>query len=60
MEFLLRALNFKLHFLARPAGMVSLLVAAAYLLGMFSGWTVVGMLRRSVYRATEPREYARY
>lgn len=31
MEFLLRALNFKLHFLARPAGMVSLLVAASAL-----------------------------
>jgi len=27
---------------------------AAYLLGMFSGWSVVGMLRRSFSRVTEP------
>ncbi len=27
---------------------VALVVAAAYVLGMLSGWTVVGMLRRSV------------
>ena len=32
---------------------LALLVAAAYLLGMFSGWTVVGMLRRSLRRVTE-------
>jgi len=28
-------------------------LAAAYVLGMFSGWTVVGMLRRSLRRVTE-------
>ncbi len=32
-------------------------IGAAYLLGMLSGWTVVGMLRRSIHRVTE-REYA--
>ena len=29
------------------------LLAAAYVLGMFSGWTVVGMVRRSLRRVTE-------
>jgi uncharacterized integral membrane protein len=29
------------------------IVAAAYVLGMFSGWTVVGMLKRSFQRVTE-------
>ena len=29
------------------------LLGAAYVLGMFSGWTVVGMLRRSFSRVTE-------
>jgi uncharacterized integral membrane protein len=27
---------------------------AAYVLGMLSGWSVVGMVRRSIDRATEP------
>ena len=31
-----------------------LLVGGAYLLGMLSGWTVVGMLKRSWQRVTEP------
>ena len=31
------------------------LLGAAYVLGMFSGWTVVGMLRRSLQRVTEDR-----
>ena len=31
------------------------LLGAAYVLGMFSGWTVVGMLRRSLKRVTEDR-----
>jgi uncharacterized membrane protein YciS (DUF1049 family) len=35
-----------------------LVIAAAYVLGMFSGWTIVGMLRRSIYRVTESRDYA--
>ena len=30
------------------------LVGGAYLLGMFSGWSVVGMLKRSWQRVTEP------
>jgi len=40
---------------------LALVVAAAYVLGMLSGWTVVGMLRRSVERVTEPyqRGYTR-
>jgi len=29
------------------------LIAAAYLLGMVSGWTVVGALKRTFQRATE-------
>jgi lipopolysaccharide assembly protein A len=33
-----------------------LLVAIVYLLGMVSGWTVLGLLRRSLRRATERRE----
>jgi lipopolysaccharide assembly protein A len=32
---------------------LALVIAAAYLLGMLSGWTVVGMLRRSLRRVTE-------
>jgi hypothetical protein len=34
-------------------GTVAMVVGAAYLLGMLSGWTVVGMLRRSLYRVTQ-------
>jgi putative membrane protein len=33
-----------------------LLVAVVYLLGMVSGWTVIGLLRRSLRRVTERRE----
>ncbi len=33
---------------------VALVAGAAYLLGMLSGWTVVGMLRRSWDRVVEP------
>jgi hypothetical protein len=33
---------------------VPLLVVAVYLLGMFSGWFVVGILKRSWQRMTEP------
>jgi len=31
------------------------LLGAAYVLGMFSGWTLVGMIRRSLKRVTEDR-----
>jgi len=31
------------------------LLGAAYVLGMFSGWTVVGMVRRSLKRVTDDR-----
>jgi len=34
---------------------LSAIVGAVYLLGMVSGWTVVGMLKRTFYRATEWR-----
>ncbi len=37
---------------------VPLVLGATYVLGMLSGWTVVGMLRRTIYRATETRDYA--
>ena len=33
-----------------------LLVAIVYLLGMVSGWTVIGLLRRSLQRVTESRD----
>ncbi len=32
---------------------VSLLIAAVYVLGMVSGWSVVGMLRRSIVRVID-------
>lgn len=41
---------------------VPVLVGLTYLAGMLSGWTVVGMLRRSLYRVTReplPGEYER-
>ena len=42
-----------------PGGAVSLtapqLVGAAYLLGMASGWTVVGLARRSLWKAADTR-----
>ena len=41
---------------------LALIVGAAYVLGMLSGWTVLGMVRRSFDRSTElleSRERAR-
>jgi uncharacterized integral membrane protein len=35
---------------------MSLLIAAVYVLGMLSGWTVVGFLRRSWGHAMERRQ----
>jgi uncharacterized membrane protein YciS (DUF1049 family) len=35
---------------------LSWLIAAVYLLGMVSGWTVVGFVRRTLRRVTERRE----
>ena len=32
---------------------VAVILGAAYVLGMFSGWTVVGLLRRSLNRSSE-------
>jgi len=37
------------------SGSLALLIAVVYLLGMISGWTVVGFLRRSVRGLTERR-----
>ena len=38
-------------------GPVALVILAVYLLGMLSGWTVVGLVRRSLRRVEElPRE----
>jgi lipopolysaccharide assembly protein A len=34
-----------------------LLIAIVYLLGMVSGWTVIGFLKRSLRRVTERREH---
>ena len=34
---------------------LSLLIGVAYVLGMLSGWTVVGILKRSLQRVTEQR-----
>ena len=33
-----------------------LLIAIVYVLGMVSGWTVVGVLKRSIKRVTERRQ----
>ena len=32
---------------------MALVIAAAFVLGMFGGWTIVGMLRRSIHYVTE-------
>jgi hypothetical protein len=43
-----------LHFLNWSIrGTIAAVLGAAYLLGMLSGWTVVGLLRRSLKRVTE-------
>lgn len=33
------------------------LIGGVYLVGMLTGWTVVGLLRRTFRRATEDRRY---
>jgi uncharacterized integral membrane protein len=38
---------------------VAAVAGAAYLMGMVSGWTVVGIFRRSLHRVTEPRQERR-
>jgi len=48
-----------LHFFDRSLTQsVSVILGATYLLGMISGWTVIGLLRRSWNRVTEERQYA--
>ena len=51
-EVALRVLNWSGTF------SLPLVIGAAYGLGMLSGWTVVGMVRRSIRRITQPREHA--
>jgi uncharacterized membrane protein YciS (DUF1049 family) len=34
---------------------LSLLIGVVYLLGMLTGWTMVGLLRRSIHRVSEHR-----
>jgi lipopolysaccharide assembly protein A len=49
-----------LHFFDRSLTQsVPVILGATYLLGMISGWTIIGLLRRSWKRVTEPeRQYA--
>jgi uncharacterized integral membrane protein len=35
---------------------MALVIGAVYVLGMFSGWTIVGMLKRSFERVTDDQE----
>jgi lipopolysaccharide assembly protein A len=45
-----------LHYLDRQVSCsMSLLIGLVYLLGMVSGWTVVGVLKRTLQRVTERR-----
>lgn len=39
---------------------VAVVAFAAYVLGMLSGWTVVGMLRRSFERVIEPMRHEQH
>jgi uncharacterized integral membrane protein len=41
-------------------GSVALVIGAAYVLGMLSGWSIVGMLRRSLHRFSEAPEDRRH
>jgi putative membrane protein len=34
---------------------LSLLIGIVYLLGMLTGWTIVGLLRRSIHRVSQQR-----
>jgi putative membrane protein len=45
-----------LHYLDRQVtSSMPILIGVVYLLGMVSGWTVVGFLKRSLQRVTERR-----
>ena len=49
------AVSVSVPFMKRtPEVSFPLLVGGSYLLGMLSGWTIVGMLKRSWRRVTEP------
>jgi uncharacterized integral membrane protein len=44
------------HFLNWKMGFpLATLIVGAYILGMLSGWSVLGFLRRSIHRVQEPR-----
>jgi uncharacterized integral membrane protein len=46
-----------LRFMDRSVGVpLSLLIGVVYVLGMVTGWTVAGFLKRSMQRITERRE----
>jgi len=34
---------------------LSLVIGVTYLIGMLTGWTIVGLLRRSIHRVSEQR-----
>jgi uncharacterized integral membrane protein len=38
---------------------IAAVAGAAYLLGMVSGWTILGIFRRSLYRVTESHRESR-
>jgi uncharacterized integral membrane protein len=49
--------NVTLNYLDRSVSCpLPLLIAAVYVLGMVSGWTVVGFLKRSIQKVTERRQ----
>jgi uncharacterized membrane protein YciS (DUF1049 family) len=46
-----------LHYLDRHVSFsLAILIGVVYLLGMVSGWTVVGFLKRTLQRVTERRK----
>ncbi|HEV3204969.1 MAG TPA: lipopolysaccharide assembly protein LapA domain-containing protein [Gemmataceae bacterium] len=48
--------NVTLHYLDRHiSSSMAVLIGVVYLLGMVSGWTVVGVLKRSLQRVTQRR-----
>jgi lipopolysaccharide assembly protein A len=44
-----------IHYLDRSVSVrLAILIGGVYLAGMLTGWTVVGVLRRSIVRVAEP------
>lgn len=49
--------NVTIRYLDRQiSSSLAIIIAIVYLLGMVSGWTVVGFLKRSLQRVTDRRE----